>query len=340
MTINVACVCAGYFSQFHYGAWARIEGVEVIGACDTDLSRAQATDAPAFDNLSTMLGTAKPDLLDIILPPTAHATAIRAALSAGIKWIICQKPFCADLGEARAIVDEARTAGARLVVHENFRFQPWYRAIKAALVAGSIGQVHNATFRLRPGDGQGQRAYLDRQPYFQTMPLFLIHETGVHWIDTFRYLFGPVSHVYADLRRLNPAIAGEDAGHVIFDHASGVRALFDGNRHLDHVADNLRRTMGEAWIEGTEGTLTLYGDGSVTQRAFGARDETVIHAPDTWNGFGGDCVYGLQAHVIDAMHGTATLENEAADYLTVLAIKDTIYTSAETGQKLPIPGVS
>ena len=340
MTIKVACVGAGYFSQFHYGAWARIEGVEVIGACDTDLSRAQATDVPAFDDLSTMLGTAKPDLLDIILPPTAHATAIRAALSAGIKWIICQKPFCADLGEARAIVDEARAAGARLVVHENFRFQPWYRAIKAALVAGSIGQVHNATFRLRPGDGQGQRAYLDRQPYFQPMPRFLIHEPGVHWIDTFRYLFGPVSPVYADLRRLNPAIAGEDAGHVIFDHASGVRALFDGNRHLDHVADNLRRTMGEAWIEGTGGTLTLYGDGSVTQRAFGAQDEIVIHPPDTWDGFGGDCVYGLQAHVIDAMHGTATLENEAADYLTVLAIKDTIYASAETGQKLAIPEIS
>lgn len=340
MTIKVACVGAGYFSQFHYGAWARIEGVEVIGACDTDLSRAQATDVPAFDDLSKMLGTTAPDLLDIILPPTAHATAIRAALSAGIKWIICQKPFCADLSEARAIVDETRAAGARLVVHENFRFQPWYRAIKAALAAGSIGQVHNATFRLRPGDGQGQHAYLDRQPYFQTMPRFLIHETGVHWIDTFRYLFGSVSHVYADLRRLNPAIAGEDAGHVIFDHASGVRALFDGNRHLDHVADNLRRTMGEAWIEGTGGTLTLYGDGSVTQRAFGAQNETVIHPPDTWDGFGGDCVYGLQAHVIDAMHGTATLENEAADYLTVLAIKDTIYASAETGQKLAIPEIS
>ncbi|WP_299724207.1 Gfo/Idh/MocA family oxidoreductase [uncultured Tateyamaria sp.] len=338
MSIRVACVGAGYFSQFHYGAWARIDGVELVGACDTDLMRAKATGVAPFGTLDAMLDETKPDLLDIILPPPAHAATVRAALAAGIKWIICQKPFCTDLDEARVIVKEADAAGATLIVHENFRFQPWYRAIKAELEAGTIGEVQNATFRLRPGDGQGPRAYLDRQPYFQTMPRFLIHETAVHWVDTFRYLFGRVTHVYADLRRLNPAIAGEDAGHVIFDHALGVRALFDGNRHLDHVADNLRRTMGEAWIEGTKGTMTLFGDGSVTRRAFGADTETTVRGPDGWDGFGGDCVHALQSHVIAAMQGTGTLENEAADYLTVLAIRDAIYASAEAGQKLAIEG--
>ncbi len=64
-----------------------------------------------------------------------------------------------------------------------------------------------AICRLRPGDGQGPEAYLDRQPYFQTMEKFLIHETGVHWVDTFAYLFGPAQSVYAGLRRVNPAIA-------------------------------------------------------------------------------------------------------------------------------------
>lgn len=333
MTVRVACVGAGYFSQFHYDAWRRIDGVALVGACDLNMDRARATGAPAYDDLTTMLTDTAPDLLDIILPPPTHAQTIRAALAAGVKWIICQKPFCQDLQEARQIVQEAQTANARLIVHENFRFQPWYRAIRAALDRDSIGEVHNATFRLRPGDGQGPRAYLDRQPYFQTMPRFLMHETGVHWIDTFRYLFGPITHVYADLRRLNPAIAGEDAGHVLFDHASGVRSLFDGNRHLDHVADNLRRTMGEAWIEGTKGTLTLYGDGSVTHRAFGSHDEDVILPPDTATGFGGDCVLALQAHVIAAMQG-AEAENEASDYLEVLALKDAIYTSAKTGRKI------
>ncbi|MEO0744941.1 MAG: Gfo/Idh/MocA family oxidoreductase, partial [Pseudomonadota bacterium] len=261
MTIRVACAGAGYFSQFHFGSWARMDGVDVVGACDRDIARAKATGVRAFSDLAEMLRDTTPDLLDIILPPPAHADTVRAALAAGITWIICQKPFCRDLDEARAITQEAEAAGATLIIHENFRFQPWYRAIKAQIDAGTIGTVLNATFRLRPGDGQGPRAYLDRQPYFQQMPRFLVHETAVHWIDTFQYLFGPVGSVYADLRRINPVIAGEDAGHVVFDHDSGVRALFDGNRLLDHAADNTRRTMGEALIEGTGGTLTLTGDG-------------------------------------------------------------------------------
>lgn len=336
MNIRVACIGAGYFSQFHYDAWSRIDGATVTGACDLNLARARATGAPAFDDLDQMLALTTPDLVDIILPPSEHAKSIRTALHAGIKWIICQKPFCLDLDEARVITQEARAAGARLVVHENFRFQPWYRIMKTVLDAGGIGEVQNATFRLRPGDGQGPDAYLDRQPYFQTMPRFLIHETGVHWVDTFRYLFGPVTHVYADLRTLNSGIAGEDAGFVIFDHASGVRALFDGNRHLDHAAENLRCTMGEAWIEGTKGALRLNGDGWVTLRPFGRIDEDILRVdPDTDVGFGGDCVHALQAHVIAAMQG-APLENEAADYLSVLEIKDAIYASAEAGRKLAI----
>lgn len=335
MTVRVACIGAGYFSQFHYGSWARMDGATLVGACDTDLARAKATGLPAFDDLQLMLRAVKPDLLDVILPPPAHATAIRTALAAGIKWIICQKPFCLDLEEARQIVAEANAAGATLVVHENFRFQPWYRAIKAQLDAGSIGQVLSATFRLRPGDGQGPQAYLDRQPYFQQMPRFLVHETAVHWIDTFRYLFGPAQAVYADLRRINPAIAGEDAGYIIFDHGP-VRALFDGNRHLDHVADNLRRTMGDAQIEGTLGVLTLHGDGSLTRRAFGQSATTEILPPDRWDGFGGDCVHALQSHVIEAIETNTSPENEASDYLVVIAIKDAIYVSADEGRKIAV----
>ncbi|WP_299624565.1 Gfo/Idh/MocA family oxidoreductase [uncultured Tateyamaria sp.] len=335
MTVRVACLGAGYFSQFHYGSWARMDGVTLVGSCDSDLGRAEATGLPAFATLEAMLDATTPDLLDIILPPPAHAQAIRTALRAGIRWIICQKPFCLDLAEARQIVTEAEAAGATLIVHENFRFQPWYRAIKSELEAGRIGDVLNATFRLRPGDGQGPDAYLDRQPYFQKMPRFLIHETAVHWVDTFRYLFGPAHAVYADLRRINPTIAGEDAGHVIFDHGP-VRALFDGNRHLDHVADNLRRTMGEAQIEGTVGVLTLLGDGSVTRRSFGAADAVDVMPPDTWKGFGGDCVHALQSHVIRAMTDDTALENTARDYLDVIRVRDAIYASDHAGRKIQL----
>ncbi len=334
--IRVACLGAGYFSQFHYGSWKRMAGAVAVASCNRDIRKARATGLPAYDDLDEMLTAEQPDLLDIILPPVAHATAIRTALDHGVKWMICQKPFCQSLAEAKAITAEAEALGATIIIHENFRFQPWYRAIKAALDLGRIGTPLQATFRLRPGDGQGPRAYLDRQPYFQKMRQFLVHETAVHWVDTFRFLFGGPRAVYADLRQVNPAIAGEDAGHILFDHADGLKALFDGNRCLDHAADNQRRTMGEALIEGTLGSLSLGGDGAVSLRAFGQRDAQEILPPDSWDGFGGDCVHALQSHVISGLLEGTPLENTAQDYLEVIRIEEAVYRSDAEARKISL----
>jgi predicted dehydrogenase len=334
--LRVACLGAGYFSSFHLDAWARIPEVTVVGVADRNTRAAVATGLTTFDDLNAMILNVAPDILDIILPPDGHADAIRTAIRAGIATVICQKPFCRDLAEATAIATEAEAAGIVLIVHENFRFMPWYQAMKSAIDAGRIGKVLQATFRLRPGDGQGPRAYLDRQPYFQTMPKFLIHETAVHWIDTFRFLFGDPDAVYADLRRINPAIAGEDAGFVLFDHPDHVRALFDGNRLLDHDADNQRRTMGEALIEGTRGTMTLLGDGSVSLRGFGQRTVQQLLSANSWDGFGGDCVHALQRHVVSGLLQGTEFANTARDYLTVIKTRDAIYRSAEIGAKVRI----
>lgn len=332
--VRVACLGAGYFAQFHHDSWRRMDRAQLVAVCDLDLERASAARLPAFTQLDDMLEAVDVDLLDIVLPPEHHAQAIRTAIAADVKWIICQKPFCRSLTEAREIVAAADTAGVTLVIHENFRFQPWYRAIKRVLDLGDLGTVHQATFHMRPGDGQGPRAYLDRQPYFQTMPRFLIHETGVHWVDTFRYLLGNPQAVYADLRKINPAIAGEDAGVVLFDHPHGVRSVFDANRHIDHRADNQRRTMGTATVEGTKGTLTLCGDGSVTLRLKGQQKERHILPASCWQGFGGDCVHALQAHVISGFLDGGPLENLAADYLIVKDIEEAIYASALSERKV------
>lgn len=90
------------------------------------------------------------------------------------------------------MADASTQSRTPLVVHENFRFTPWFRECRRLVDAGHFGRLHGISFRLRPGDGQGPHAYLDRQPYFQTMPQLLVRETAVHFIDSFRYLMGDV----------------------------------------------------------------------------------------------------------------------------------------------------
>jgi predicted dehydrogenase len=334
MTFRVACLGAGFFSQFHRDGWARIPNADIVGVADADLPKAQATGHPSYQSLQHMLEQTKPDVLDIILPPTAHVDAIKTAIDFNPKLIICQKPFCNSIDEAREMAALAKANGIPLIVHENFRFQPWFRTIKSAIENGAIGDPLQATFRLRPGDGQGTDAYLDRQPYFRKMPRFMIHETGVHYVDVFRFLFGNPTSLYADIYNVNKVITGEDAGLVIFDHLNGVRSLLDGNRNLDHAATNRRCTMGEGLFEGSKGTLTLLGDGSVQLRNFADLASQEILKPNTSNNFGGDCAYHLQLHVIDGLLGNRCFENEATDYLTVVEIETAIYESARLMRKV------
>ncbi|MCR9139296.1 MAG: Gfo/Idh/MocA family oxidoreductase [Alphaproteobacteria bacterium] len=334
--VKVACLGAGYFSRFHYDAWNRLGSAQPVAAIDTDIDKARATGLAAFGSLRVALDDTQPDLLDIITPPPTHMAAIREAIDSGIGAIICQKPFCANLDEARKAVSLAETSDTTLVVHENFRFQPWYRAIRTEVENGRIGTLLQITFRLRTGDGQGPRAYLDRQPYFQTMPRLLIYETGIHFIDVFRFIAGDPQTVYGDLRRLNPAIAGEDAGYFILGYESGLRAMFDGNRLLDHSAENHRITLGEAVLEGTEGTLTLSGDGAVRLRAFGATDSQTVLEAKSYQGFGGDCVLALQKHVIDGLVQGSPLENRASDYLRNLELEEAIYRSHERSEQVRV----
>ncbi|MFK7992665.1 MAG: Gfo/Idh/MocA family protein [Granulosicoccus sp.] len=335
-TIKVACVGGGFFSQFHFDAWQRIPETSLCGVCDIDHARAAATGHPAYTDLGRMLTEISPDILDVITPPATHVEIIEQAIDLGVRVIICQKAFCRNLAEAVSVAETAANAGITLIVHENFRFQPWFRAVRQQLDEQALGQVQQALFRLRTGDGQGPNAYMDRQPYFQKMQQLLIHETGVHYIDTFCYLFGEPTAVYADLRRLNPAIAGEDAGLVIFDFPEQLKAVLDGNRHLDFEAVNTRVTFGVFIVEGTEACLKLYGDGRLTQRQFGSQQERTLLEPTKSPGFAGDCVYALSRHVVDHMLNGAEVENTAQQYLQILRLEQLVYDSAARGCKLSV----
>ncbi|MCU0805370.1 MAG: Gfo/Idh/MocA family oxidoreductase [Burkholderiales bacterium] len=338
--LRVAAVGAGYFSQFQYLGWRNIAEVQLAALSNRDAAKGAATAArygvpQVFADPAAMLDAVKPDLVDVITPPPTHRAFVAAAVERGIP-VICQKPFGTDYADAVAITEHAERAGVPLVVHENFRWEPWYREAKRMIEAGQLGRLHAVAFRLRPGDGQGPRAYLDRQPYFQTMPRLLVVETAIHWIDTFRFLMGEIDAVYARLRKVNPVIAGEDAGYILFEFASGAAGLFDGNRLNDHVATNPRRTMGEMWLEGAGGVLRLDGEARLWWKPHHGHE--VEHAYDRGpdDTFGGGACERLQRHVVRHFLEGTELENTARAYLANLRVQEAVYRSAAEGRRIEL----
>ncbi len=339
-TLRVAVAGAGYFCQFQLDGWKRIPGVELAGICNRDRAKAEALAkrfgvAKVFGELAPMLDETAPDLVDIVTPPVTHRAYVEETARRRLTTI-CQKPFGRTHAEAQALVEVAQRAGIVLAVHENFRFMPHFREMKRLLDAGRLGSLHSIAFRLRPGDGQGPEAYLARQGYFQKMPRFLVFETAIHLIDTFRYLAGEVTAVSARLRRLNPAIAGEDAGVILFEFASGAAGLFDGNRLNDHVAANPRRTMGECWLEGSAGVLRLDGDARLWWKPHQQAEAEHAYERGRDDTFGGGACDALQAHVVRHLREGGPLENSGADYLANMRIMEAVYASHAEGRRIEI----
>jgi D-apiose dehydrogenase len=329
--LRVAGIGAGYFSQFHLQGWRALSEVDLAAWCDRDPSK--VVELPAFDSMEQMLDAVRPDVVDIVTPPDTHVELVRIAAGRGLA-IICQKPLAATYAEAVQLVETAERAGVPLIVHENFRWTPWHREMKHLIERGALGTLHCVSFRLRPGDGQGPRAYLDRQPYFQSMPRFLVHETAIHWIDTFRYLMGEVAAVSACLRKMNPIIAGEDAGYIVFEFANGATGLFDGNRLNDHVAANPRRTMGEMWLEGSKGVLRLDGDARLWWKPHQESEREHNYDRGPADAFGGGACERLQRHVVEHLLAGKPVENLGRDYLVNLRVQEAVYQSDREARKV------
>ena len=332
---RAVAIGAGYFSGFQYEAWNRIPEVTLAAISNRTESKARQKMAefsiPRFyEDWREMIDRERPDFVDIITPPETHAEICAHAAAAGAA-IVCQKPVAPTLEESRGIVEDARDSGVRFMVHENFRWQPWYREIKQVLREGEIGSPTHLYFRMRTGDGWGDDAYLARQPFFRDYPRLLVYETAVHFIDTFRYLLGEIVEVFAKLRRLNPVIRGEDTGQILFSFESGATAILDANRYNEAEVDAPRFTFGELRMDATRGHLAMAADSSMRVKPLGEPVRPHEYARADRN-FAGDCVYSLQRHFVDCLASGEAFESHGEDYLKTLAAVDAVYESAATGQ--------
>lgn len=327
------CVGAGYFSRFHHEAWNRLEGVAITANCDSQIEKAQAyatefgiSKSYGAENFEAMLATEKPDFVDIVTPPATHIDLCKIAIDAGCA-IICQKPLAPTWDETKQLAELVRNSDVRFMVHENWRWQPWYRKVKTLIDAGEIGEVFHCNVHCRMGDGWGEDAYMARQPFFRDYERLFIFETGIHFLDTFRFLFGEVKSVFAKTARRNPVIKGEDSALVVCEMESGATAVMDANRYNESSAEDARYTFGTVRIEGSNGHVELDFDGSLWLKRLGQKPECVEYSPSK-NAFAGDCVFALQQHFVQCMNSGEPFESSIDDYLKSVELVEKAYESA------------
>jgi predicted dehydrogenase len=127
-------------------------GIEVAGLVGRDptktAARAERFAIPtAATSLADALSATDADAVVVATPPHTHAPLVLEAIAAG-RHVVCEKPFAADVSEARAMLDAAEAAGVVHLVGTEFRWAAG-QALMARLVReGRIGDPRLATFIL------------------------------------------------------------------------------------------------------------------------------------------------------------------------------------------------
>jgi len=315
-----ALIGCGFFGRIQNEAWLRTPGVEIVAACDPVLDRARAVSPAAFADAREMLRSTDLDFVDIATRPDSHLDLLRLAADYRLP-AICQKPLAGSLEDGRAIAALVASSGVPVMVHENWRWQPWYRESRRLIADGAIGRPICYHFRIRQRDGLGEAPY-PNQPYFREMPRLLILETLVHPIDTARYFFGDVGSIHARTRRLNPLIQGEDRAVLTLRHVSGVDGVIDGHRFLD--PDPPGPAMGDAILEGDAGHLRISAPGEIFLNG------ASVFNPPSLAGYKGDSARAVQMHFLECLRRGSEMESSVANYWNTFAAVEAAYRSAST----------
>lgn len=332
MKSKVVMIGAGYFAQFHAEGWRRIPDADLAAVGDPAPGKACAFADKwgiprAYESVDEMIDREQPQFADITTRPETHLELTKHAAQRGLH-VICQKPMAPSWEECVAMVEACEAAKVRLLIHENWRWQPWYRESKRLLLDGALGQLFQIAFQWRTGDGRGPEPYTV-QPYFRQMPRLLVYETLVHTLDTFRYLAGELRSVYCVNRRVNPVLVGEDQSLIQLQFVSGLPGLIDANRISGSVPAGV--AMGTMLLEGDRAKLRMSDDGRLWLTEYG-QAERPHEFPIPAVGYKGDSVRATQAHLLDALRAGRPSESAGRDYLKTVEAVFACYRSAEAGQ--------
>jgi predicted dehydrogenase len=322
----IRCAIAGL------GRWGRslVEAAErggrlqITHAVDPDAEAARQFCAghglKLADNLDAVLADPAIEAVLLATPHSQHLAQVIAAAKAG-KQAFCEKPLALRRDDAARMFDACRKAGVALVVGHNRRFWPSLRMLREIVASGELGTIlhiegHNSNensqvitqgWRLSPEESPGGG----------------LTGAGLHVLDAFVSVLGPVRRVYA---RLSPREAGPpplDSALLALDFANGVTGTLATVRATPFYW--------RVHVFGTAGSIEVLDEVTLVRRRSGAKPETITLATI-------DVLASELAAFADAVEGKAPYPVPEQDVLATLAAFEAALHSMQTGQPVTLDG--
>ena len=148
--LNAAVIGVGHLGKEHARIYHELEGVELVGLCDSDPSKAEKASALGVDfvtDFRKLLG--RIDIASIATPTSTHFQIAQEVLNAGVHVLI-EKPITNRLEDADELIEIAKRSNLTLQVGHLERYNAGFRRVEQIAKNIRFLEIH----RLGPFTGR------------------------------------------------------------------------------------------------------------------------------------------------------------------------------------------
>ncbi len=258
MTVNIALVGAGRIGRVHTQAiMTSIPNAKIVAVADyyAESAKSLAEDYAIPFHTDNHLEAIQRDDVDAVIIASStdtHAPFIIDVAQAS-KDIFCEKPIAADLSIIDSALAEVATAGVKLQIGFNRRFDPTFARVKQVIENGEIGTPHLLHI-------------ISRDPSLPSIDYVkvsggMFFDMTIHDFDMARFLYGEVEEIFAIGTVLVDTAIGEagdiDTAIITLKFENGAIGTIDNSRQAVYGYDQRVEAFGS---KGSATNANLYPD--------------------------------------------------------------------------------
>ncbi|USD65120.1 Gfo/Idh/MocA family oxidoreductase [Vibrio sp. SCSIO 43136] len=337
--LNLALVGCGRIAKRHSEllGFGQIEGARLAAVCDIIEEKAEKIgeqfDVPYFTDMHEMAKSENIDVFVVLTESGNHADNVVELASYG-KHIIVEKPMALTLDDADRMIEACDSAGVKLFVVKQNRFNVPVVKLREALEDGRFGQLVLGTVRVRWCRPQ---AYYDQDSWRGTWAMDggVLTNQASHHIDLLEWMMGEVESVHAMSTRALVDIEAEDTAIVNVRFKNGALGIIEAT-----TAVRPKDLEGSISVLGARGTVEIGGFAVNEMKSWnfsesrdgdeGILSQYSVNPPNVY-GFGHQAYY---EHVVDAIENNKKHLVDGLQGRKSLELINAIYESIETKKEV------
>ena len=248
--LKFALIGTGGIAQTYAQAFQTSECCKLVAVADINRDSAKAFAEPfsaeSFSDYKTLAENAEFDAVIVATPPNSHPEIATFFMNLG-KHVLCEKPLCLSVAEARQMNETAEKTGVVFTMASKFRYVEDVIKAKSMVASGVLGEIVQFENAFTAKVDMSQRWNSD----FTVSGGGVLMDNGTHSVDIIRYFLGAISEVLAVETGKTQNLSVDENVKMFAKTANGVAASVDLMWGINKELPNFIS------VYGTNGTLHI-----------------------------------------------------------------------------------